>query len=403
LATPDLLASALANARDFPSFARDLLGDCLRWPLSEEPIKPQDVGYEWSANELGMPETGHKAKAYEILLRPRADQPWGIFLLEFDEPKVFETRGFGTPLRAVLRRLVAGKRKEANLPSWGLGNILFICTHNYKQYVFAMFRDTFGTGKVADAKLATFGWVPGQPSRTAVTENLPALGWPDDETDKGEWVKTWASAFDKEPLTKAFFKRFDAALDAIKGDLEKLGKCESADAYSKAQLLLERLIFLYFVQKRGWLNQDPDFLLKGFEPHRARKKECSYYAGFLETLFWSLSSAGSTGFERRDDVPFLNGGLFNDDEFEPSPRRMKDNPPLPVRNATFEKVFDELLEAFNFTVREDTPLNQAAAVPPFSSAATASSPVSPTATYRTRLPSRVTPAPSSRTSPTPQA
>ena len=358
------IEAALKSATNFRSFAADLLGDCLRWPLGDEPIKPQDVGYPWSANELGMPETGHKAKAYEILLRPRADQPWGIFLLEFDEPKVFETRGFGTPLRAVLRRLVAGKRKEANLPSWDLGNILFICTHDYKQFVFAMFRDTFGTGKVADAKLATFGWVPGQPSRTAVTENLPNLEWPEDEADKAAWVQAWSAAFDKEPLTRKFFKQFDAALELIKADLEKLGKLDSPEAYSKAQLLLERLIFLYFVQNRGWLDQRRGFLLEGFDPHRSRPKECSYYADFLDMLFWSLSSAGSSTFERWDSVPFLNGGLFNDDEFEPSPRRKKDNPPLPVRNATFEKVFDELLEAFNFTVREDTPLNQEVAVDP---------------------------------------
>jgi hypothetical protein len=358
------IQAALGSATDFRSFAADLLGDCLRWPLGDKPIKPQDVGYEWSANELGMPETGHKAKAYEILLRPRADQPWGIFLLEFDEPKVFETRGFGTPLRAVLRRLVAGKRKEANLPSWNLGNILFICTHNYKQYVFGMFRDTFGTGKVADAKLATFGWVPGQPSRTAVTENLPSLAWPEDEADKAAWVQAWSAAFDKEPLTRKFFKQFDAALELIKSDLEKLGKLDSPEAYSKAQLLLERLIFLYFVQNRGWLDQRRGFLLEGFESHRNRPKECSYYADFLDMLFWSLSSAASSTFERWDNVPFLNGGLFNDDEFEPSPRRKKDNPPLPVRNVTFEKVFDDLLEAFNFTVREDTPLNQEVAVDP---------------------------------------
>ena len=364
MATPDLLASALANARDFPSFARDLLGDCLRWPLGDKPIKPQDVGYEWSANELGMPETGHKAKAYEILLRPRADQPWGIFLLEFDEPKVFETRGFGTPLRAVLRRLVAGKRKEANLPSWDLANILFICTHNYKQYVFAMFRDAFGTGKVADAKLATFGWVPGEPSRTAVTENLPNLAWPENEAEKDEWVKAWAAAFDKEPLTRKFFKQFDAALELIKTDLEKFGKLKSPDAYSKAQLLLERLIFLYFVQKRGWLNKDPDFLLNGLKLHRDKPATFTYYEQFLERLFYALSAEENSRFERIPGVPFLNGGLFNDDEFEPSPRRKKDNPPLPVRNATFEKVFDELLEAFNFTVREDTPLNQEVAVDP---------------------------------------
>ncbi len=364
MTTATRLEAALKTATDFRSFAVGLLRDGLCWPIDPAAAQPTDIAYEWTSDEVGSCATQHKARAYEILLRPRGDQPWGIFLLEFDEPKVFETRGFGTPLRAVLRRLVASRRKEANLPSWNLGNILFICTHNYQQYVFAMFRDTFGTGKVSEAKLATFGWTLGAPARTAVTENLPCLAWPEDEADKAAWVKAWAKAFDKEPLTRSFFRQFDQALELIKGDLEKLGRFKSADAYSAAQLLLERLIFLYFVQNRGWLRQDSDFLLRNFEPHRARPKECSYYSEFLEKLFWSLSSAGHSGLERWEDVPFLNGGLFNDDEFEPSPRRKKDNPPLPVRNSTFARVFDEFLEAFNFTVREDTPLNQEVAVDP---------------------------------------
>jgi hypothetical protein len=360
------LEAALKSATDFRSFAVGLLRDELRWPLGAEAARPSEIGYEWSEDDAGTAATPHKATAYEVLLRPRADQPWGIFLLEFDEPRVFETRGFGTPLRAVLRRLVASRRKEANLPSWNLGNILFICTHNYQQYVFAMFRDTFGTGKVSEAKLATFGWAPGAPARTAVTENLPSLVWPEDEADREAWVRAWAKAFDKEPLTRKFFQQFDQALELIKADLEEHSrpKMKPAEAYSEAQLLLERLIFLYFVQNRGWLKQDPEFLLKGFEPHRAKPKDCSYYQEFLEKLFWSLSSAGHASFERWDDVPFLNGGLFNDDEFEPSPRRRQDNPPLPVRNSTLARVFDDFLEAFNFTVREDTPLNQEVAVDP---------------------------------------
>lgn len=43
---------------------------------------------------------------------------------------------------------------------------------------------------------------------------------------------------------------------------------------------------------------------------------------------------------------------------------MKYDPPLRIRNSTFSFVFDNLLEAFNFTVREDTPLNQDVAVDP---------------------------------------
>src|SRR5204862_4012150 len=67
---------------------------------------------------------------------------------------------------------------------------------------------------------------------------------------------------------------------------------------------------------------------------------------------------------RLSGIPFLNGGLFDDDEFSPEPKRKKHNPPLKIRNITFASIFDDLLEAFNFTVREDTPVNQEVAVDP---------------------------------------
>ena len=63
-------------------------------------------------------------------------------------------------------------------------------------------------------------------------------------TDPDRWVTAWAKAFDKEPLTKDFFRRFDKALDAIKADLQKYQQLSSAEAYTQSQLLLERLIFL---------------------------------------------------------------------------------------------------------------------------------------------------------------
>ena len=36
----------------------------------------------------------------------------------------------------------------------------------------------------------------------------------------GAWPECFEGAFDKEPLTRDFFKRFDDALEAIKADLE---------------------------------------------------------------------------------------------------------------------------------------------------------------------------------------
>jgi hypothetical protein len=174
------------------------------------------------------------------------------------------------------------------------------------------------------------------------------------------------AAFDKEPLTREFFKRFEVAIEAVKADLEK--ELPSAQAYSRAQLLLERLLFLYFVQNRGWLDQKRNYLLDNFHSHRAIPGECTYYADFLERVFFTLSTPpdfkGPGAGIRLPGLPFLNGGLFDDDEFAQTQERKKDNPPLRVRNGTLADVFENLLEAFNFTAHEDTPIDQDVAVDP---------------------------------------
>jgi hypothetical protein len=169
-------------------------------------------------------------------------------------------------------------------------------------------------------------------------------------------------AFDKEPLTREFFRRFESALEAVKSDLEEFHGLKSADAYTQAQLLLERLTFLYFLQNRGWLNQDRRYLPDHSSEHLLKPRAFTYYSGFLDKFFWTLSTAPGQG-GRLTGIPFLNGGVFDDDEFRQPAELRKTNPPLKVRNATFSSVFS-VLEAFNFTVTEDTPLNQKMAVDP---------------------------------------
>jgi hypothetical protein len=132
---------------------------------------------------------------------------------------------------------------------------------------------------------------------------------------------------------------------------------------TQSQLLLERLIFLYFLQNRGWLNQEHRYLASHLSQHIEKPDGFTYYHDFLDKLFWTLSTAPS-GAGRLPGVPFLNGGLFDDDEFRQPASLRKTTPPLKVRNRTMRFVFQELLEAFNFTVTEDTPLHQEVAVDP---------------------------------------
>ncbi len=350
--------AAVRTVYDFESLL-GLFREELKWDLDPD-VKFDESTFDWSADELSLSDsvTDRLKDGIVRQLQPlRPNQKWGIFFVEFKDTKIYRTA-----LRQILRRLVPSRLRESHLASWDQENLLFICaTSDYKSFTFAHFKKA----KSGNAKLSTFGWQVGDRKlRTLCEFNLPGLIWPDDDgADADAWVALWSKAFDKEPLTRDFFKRFDNALEKIKADLEEVDKLPSATAHTKSQLLLERLIFLYYLQNRGWLNQQRDYLLDNFASHRHRSKEYSYYSDFLEKLFWTLASPPGSA-ARVYGIPFLNGGLFDDDEFAQNPIRRKHNPPLSIRNSTFSFVFDEFLEAFNFTVREDTPLNQEVAVDP---------------------------------------
>ena len=333
------------------------LQDKLEWPV--DPSKMiEEVTFDYTADELRVQESAAVRLRGGIVRQLRdvhPDQKLGIFFVEFDDAHVY-----ATALRQILRGLVPNRRQSGQHRTWTHENLLFICaTANYEQFTFAH----FSGDKAQTAKLSTFGWQRGDVRmRTLLEHNLPPLRWPEDNgKDGGAWIAAWSKAFDKERLTKDFFRRFDSALAAIKDDLQKNNKFPSPEAYTKSQLLLERLIFLYFLQNRGWLSQQRDYLVRNFKAHRQAPNRFTYYEIFLEKLFWTLASP--PGSEKRlPSVPFLNGGLFDDDEFTPG--RGERSPALKIRNSTFALVFDELLEAFNFTVREDTPLSQEVAVDP---------------------------------------
>jgi hypothetical protein len=339
------------------------LSDYLDWPI---PVDTQldEITFDWTDADLRLSSsTANRLEDGTIhQFQPLVPgQPFGIFLVEFNDPKVYRTA-----LRQIVRALVPSRRKDAKQQSWKHGNLLFICvTKDFSRITFAHFRGD----SAAKAKLSTFGWSFGSTYfRTLFEFNIPQLQWPKDASDTTAWIAQWTKAFDKEPLTKEFFKRFDAVIDEAKKDLEKFQKLSSAQAYSRAQMLIERMIFLYFLQNRGWLDQKKDFLLHHYKDHRGKPTAFSYYEDFLEKLFFTLATPpnynGPGAGTRLSAIPFLNGGLFDDDEFAQTAQRKKDNPPLRISNQTFAYIFDHLLEAFNFTVREDTPLNQDVAVDP---------------------------------------
>jgi len=171
-------------------------------------------------------------------------------------------------------------------------------------------------------------------------------------------------AFDVEAVTQEFFYRFARLFYRVRDEIAAVPDL-AADADGHAQMFLDRLLFLYFIQKKGWLNQDPDYLYNRFlDGHVDRPESTGFYSDVVYLLFLALSDRETNRSlaDRLGAVPFLNGGLF---ELPLSSRGVAAaQARLPVTNRTFRALFDDLLERFNFTVSEDTPLDQEVAIDP---------------------------------------
>ena len=130
-----------------------------------------------------------------------------------------------------------------------------------------------------------------------------------------------------------------------------------------AQLLLDRMLFLYFIQRKGWLDQKQDYLYSRFlDCYKKDPSGNSYYTSFLYLLFLMLSDVNAK-IDGLGAVPFLNGGLFEENA-NLSQTEQIHQARLNIKNSTFKAIFDELLERFNFTVTEDTPLDVEVAIDP---------------------------------------
>ena len=167
------------------------------------------------------------------------------------------------------------------------------------------------------------------------------------------------AAFDVERVTKRFFERFQAEHEAFLGFVK--GIREQGDREWYASLMLNRLMFIYFIQKRRFLDGDVDYLrnrLARVKLLRGKDKFHSFYRQFLLRLFHE--GLGKPPHERETDledllgdVPYLNGGLFDQHELE------RANPDLEIADRAFERVF-AFFEEFDWTLEPRSPAFYAA-------------------------------------------
>ena len=168
-------------------------------------------------------------------------------------------------------------------------------------------------------------------------------------------------AFSVDSLSDEFFKEYHQHYDIIIDYLAENADLDVEDSvlHDYVKKMMGRIVFLHFLQKKGWLNGDTNYL-KNLFAKQETSRQADFLEQVLEPLFFGIFNTESDNrrelFEKEGwdmelleqwrDLPYLNGGLFERDEV--------DDMRITLPSNLFEDLF-EFMASYNFTVDENDP------------------------------------------------
>ncbi|MDL2251774.1 BREX-1 system adenine-specific DNA-methyltransferase PglX [Odoribacter sp. OttesenSCG-928-J03] len=244
----------------------------------------------------------------------------------------------------------------------------------------------------SDSKRYTFLLGPNQSCRTAA-DNFDTLLQKQGNIELNDII----SAFDVEALSKEFFGKYkihyqrfvdymcdgangmradfvDTAFDHTGMTADKIRDREEKPIRDYVKKLLGRIVFLHFLQKKGWMGVpcnkqwgqgDSNFMKHLFEKSTENQKE-NFLDEILEPLFSALDKDRTSDDDIFDvnvnldggsvvKIPYLNGGLFE--------RDVLDEPDSRFPAHFFAELF-EFFYQYNFTIDENDPNDAQVGVDP---------------------------------------
>ena len=167
-------------------------------------------------------------------------------------------------------------------------------------------------------------------------------------------------------MTERFYSEYKRIYATVKSRI--VGFVDESELELFSQTLLNRLMFVHFISRNGWLTYhgSADYLNALWSDHRSQALRSNFYVTHLKPLFSSgLIESRSTELNHDDptlhatigDVPLPIGGLFDLKELD---RREG----VHVPDEAIEPVITELFGSFDFTITESTPDDTEVAVGP---------------------------------------
>ncbi len=366
---PQIIPDDIGSIHDFDTLL-DFLREKLDWPIPEG-VELEDIVFPWSPEDLDLDELteGRIVDCQQLPPFPteqlelgfsESTQPWGIFFVQFESESIYRTA-----LRRVLRGLVERRDRDPSLPAWKHDQLLFICTtDDFQRFAFGHFASTENWRR---AVLSIFSWEREDTHvRTLCEYNLPALAFPvDGFPNDQEWLREWRAAFDVETVTQKFFAEYQRVFKQVESAIEGIPQSEKEQRRLYTQRLFNRLMFLRFIEKKKWLtyNGNHDYLRALFNAANENDENFlhdrlywAFFNGLGAAHDFSEIEARRSVEEHRGKVPFLNGGLFEMQEYDQCGA-------VDIPNTEFAKILN-LFERYNFTVSESTPLDIEVAVDP---------------------------------------
>jgi hypothetical protein len=178
----------------------------------------------------------------------------------------------------------------------------------------------------------------------ALLQKLDAIAFTLEEEERlslTDVTRRTRSGFDVERITKRFYDRFQKEHTVFLKFIT--GITDRADHEWYVSVMLNRLMFVYFIQRKGFLDGDRDYLrnrLNRMCNAHGEDKFYSFYRYFLLRLFHE----GLGGRQRSPEleelvgrIPYLDGGIFDVHELERPDRYGKS---IQIPDDAFEHIFD---------------------------------------------------------------
>lgn len=155
------------------------------------------------------------------------------------------------------------------------------------------------------------------------------------------------ASFDVERVTKRFYERFKTEQTAFRRFLQGIPDEDLQRWY--VAVMLNRLMFVYFIQRKGFLDGDRHYLRSRLERTRQQLGEDRFYRDFLCPLFFDGFAKKEHSQQTRallGNVPYLNGGIFQRHQLEE-----RFGQAIQIPDAAFTRLFD-FFDSYNWHLDE---------------------------------------------------